>query len=69
MHILDGGCIYPFYSRVVTPVLPITTVHLSLTRRDIKAVPLESLSRMLPQPHFTSVLAHTYMQRHTNAEP
>lgn len=65
-----GGCIYPFYSWVVTPVSPITTVHLSLTRRDIKVVPLKSHSRMPPPPPKKKPTSHLYLHTHTHiAEP
>lgn len=57
-HLWDRSCIYPFYSRVLTPVFPINTMHLSLTHRDIKAVLHESRSRIYPNP--TSVLYHTH---------
>ena len=59
---------HPFYGRVVTPVFPFTTVHLSLARRDIKVVPLGSHSRTPPpEPHLASVPC-THTQTHTGKD-
>lgn len=65
----DTKCIYPFYSQVLTPVIPINTRHLSHLHGGTRAAPHQFHSWVTHQTSHLYFQTHTYTVTHVSQKP